>query len=87
MYDFEIQPYNAANKGDTSQWTPVMRDATDEGENAETPVGPFVTAAGLLPSSGYRLRVTARRGDQRSPTSAVSEVFTTGTCGFSIATL
>lgn len=71
-YEFDIQPYDESDQGDTSQWISVVRD-TDY-------VGPrdVIVATGLSPSSRYRFRVRARHGDQLSPVSAISEVFTTG---------
>ena len=71
-YEFDIQPYDKSDEGDTSQWVAVVRDATHVGPRE------LVVATGLSPSSRYRFRVRARQGDRLSPASAISEVFTTG---------
>lgn len=71
-YEFDIQPYDESDQGDTSEWTSVVRDADRVGPRE------LVIATGLSPSSRYIFRVRARHGDQLSPVSAISEVFTTG---------
>lgn len=64
--------------GDTSLWTPVGRDAKDGEPNEALGASPVVTVTGLLPSSSYRFRVSARNGYGLSPVSVISDAFTTG---------
>lgn len=81
-YEFEIQPYEEGNRGDTSRWTPVIRssatDAENEGNGTLGLSSPLVTATGLSPSTSYRFRVSGRHARGITMVSGISEVFTTG---------
>lgn len=79
-FEFEIQPYDERNRGDTSQWTPVTRSATDaeKEENGALDLSPLATATGLSPSTSYRFRVSGRYAHGIQTVSGISEVFTTG---------
>eukprot|EP00903_Cladosiphon_okamuranus_P009839 g9351.t2 len=76
-YDFEIQPFEEGDRGDTGQWTSVSRQYIENQEFEPRDSSPLVTATGLSPATGYRFRVRARHNQEISLVSGISEVFTT----------
>lgn len=75
MFEFDFQRFDESISGDTSKWARAL--SIVPGETAETG-WPFFTAKGLLPSTAYHFRVTARNSYGASPTSSISDVFVTG---------
>lgn len=77
-YDFEIQPFEESDRGDTGQWAPVSRENIENEQSETRDSSPLVTATGLSPSTSYRFRARARHSHGNSLVSGISEVFATG---------
>lgn len=85
-YEFEIQLHSdyLGIEGVEAPWSAVVggQPITKPESNYENVASStLVAAAGLLPSHRYRFRVRAINSQGgASPVSAISEIFTTGTC-------